>query len=180
MRVAFYAPLKPPQHPVPSGDRRIARLLLEALRRGGHEPIVASRFRSREPVGDPMRQARLAEMGQKLAMRLLRQWRGPKPDAWLTYHLYYKAPDWIGPLLAEYWDIPYLAAEASFAPKRAGSPWDIGHRAVGEALRRAAAVLCLNPNDKPCLEPLAAGRLHDLQPAAPGRACRSEIGRAHV
>lgn len=164
MRVAFYAPLKPPQHPVPSGDRRIARLLLEALRRGGHEPIVASRFRSREPAGDPVRQARLAELGQKLALRLLRQWRGPKPDVWLTYHLYYKAPDWIGPLLAEYWDIPYLAAEASFAPKRAGGPWDIGHRAVGEAVRRAAAVLCLNPNDKACLEPLAAGRLHDLPP----------------
>ena len=25
MRVAFYAPLKPPDHPVPSGDRRVAR-----------------------------------------------------------------------------------------------------------------------------------------------------------
>src|SRR5258705_179814 len=30
MRIAFYAPLKPPSHPVPSGDRRIARLLLQA------------------------------------------------------------------------------------------------------------------------------------------------------
>ena len=26
MRIAFYAPLKPPDHPMPSGDRRIAQL----------------------------------------------------------------------------------------------------------------------------------------------------------
>lgn len=164
MRVAFYAPMKPPAHPVPSGDRRIARLLLEALRLGGHEAVVASTFRSREPLGCSTRQARLAELGQKLALRLLRQWRGPLPDAWLTYHLYYKAPDWLGPLASAAWGIPYLVAEASYAPKRAGGPWDSGHRAVAAAVRQAAAVLCLNPNDKTCLAPLAPGRLHDLPP----------------
>jgi len=36
MRLAFYAPLKPPDHPVPSGDRRISRLLIQALERAGH------------------------------------------------------------------------------------------------------------------------------------------------
>lgn len=164
MRVVFYAPMKPPQHPVPSGDRRIARLLLEALRLAGHDPVIASRFRSREPKGDITRQARLAELGQKLALRLVNQWHGPKPDAWLTYHLYYKAPDWIGPLVAEAWGIPYLVVEASYAPKRAGGPWAMGHNAVAEAVRRAAAVICLNPNDKACLEPLAPGRLCDLSP----------------
>ncbi len=164
MRIAFYAPMKPPQHPVPSGDRRIARLLMEAMRLAGHEPVVASTFRSRESKGNITRQVRLAELGQKLALRLVKQWRGPKPDVWLTYHLYYKAPDWIGPLAAEAWGIPYLAAEASYAPKRAGGPWDMGHRAVAAAVQSAAAVLCLNPNDKACLEPLAAGRLRDLPP----------------
>ena len=164
MRVAFYAPMKPPQHPVPSGDRRIARLLVAALRLGGHEAVLASIFRSRDPTGDVMRQARLAELGQKLALRLVRHWRGPTPDVWLTYHLYYKAPDWIGPLAAEAWGIPYVVAEASYAPKRAGGPWDISHRAIEAAVRRAAAVICLNPNDKACLEPLAGGRLRDLPP----------------
>ena len=76
-RVAFYAPMKPPQHPVPSGDRRIARLLVAALRLGGHEAVLASIFRSRDPTGDVMRQARLAELGQKLALRLVRHWRSP-------------------------------------------------------------------------------------------------------
>ncbi len=31
MRVAFYAPLKWPDHPVPSGDRQIARALLRPM-----------------------------------------------------------------------------------------------------------------------------------------------------
>ena len=34
MRLAFYAPMKPPGHPVPSGDRRMARLLIQAWGRG--------------------------------------------------------------------------------------------------------------------------------------------------
>ena len=37
MRVAFYSPLKPPDHPVPSGDRRMARLLIQALELAGNE-----------------------------------------------------------------------------------------------------------------------------------------------
>ena len=59
MKVAFYAPLKPPDHPVPSGDRQLARALLQALRAGGHETFVASRFRSYDGAGDAARQARL-------------------------------------------------------------------------------------------------------------------------
>ena len=37
MRVAFYAPMKAPTHPAPSGDRRMARLLMAALTVAGHE-----------------------------------------------------------------------------------------------------------------------------------------------
>ena len=63
MRIAFYAPLKPPDHPVPSGDRRVAGLLLDALRLAGHRPFVASRLRIYDGHGDPARQARLAAIG---------------------------------------------------------------------------------------------------------------------
>ena len=51
MRVAFYAPLKPPDHAVPSGDRRMARLLMAALERAGHRVILASRLRAFEGHG---------------------------------------------------------------------------------------------------------------------------------
>jgi len=46
MKIAFYAPLKSPDHPVPSGDRLMARMLIAALRIGGHEVAIASDLRS--------------------------------------------------------------------------------------------------------------------------------------
>jgi glycosyltransferase involved in cell wall biosynthesis len=159
MRIAFYAPLKPPDHPVPSGDRRIAQLLFRALREAGHEPTLACRFRSFEGRGDPARQARLAVAGRKLAERLVRRCRtrpGTAPELWFTYHLYHKAPDWLGPPVAAALGIPYVVAEASFAPKRAGGRWDAGHRAAGQAIRQAAAVIGLNPADRDCVLPLLA------------------------
>ena len=155
MRVAFYAPLKPPDHPVPSGDRRMARLLIEALELAGHEVEVAARLRAWHGVPDAARQARIAVLGEALAGRLLRRYRArpalARPNVWLTYHLYYKAPDWIGPGVAEALGIPYLLAEASLANKRAGGPWALGHEATRAALDRAAAVISLNPDDVECL-----------------------------
>jgi glycosyltransferase involved in cell wall biosynthesis len=157
MRVAFYAPLKPPDHPVPSGDRCVAQLFLEALRLAGHEPFLASRLRTHDLAGDPQRQARLRAVGAGIAGRLLRRWRAHParaPDLWFTYHLYYKAPDWVGPRVSAALGIPYVVAEASCAAKRAGGPWQIGHRAVEEALRRADLVLGLNLADQDGVLPL--------------------------
>ncbi len=130
-------------------------MLIRALELAGHRVALASRFCSRDGGGDPARQARLESLGEGLAERLLRRYRaGPatvRPEAWLTYHLYYKAPDWLGPAVARGLGIPYLAAEASVAPKRAGGPWDLGHRATLEALEAASLVIALNPADLPCL-----------------------------
>ncbi len=159
MRIAFYAPLKPPDHPVPSGDRRVAQLFLAALRRAGHEVALASRFRSFEGRGDQRRQARLAALGRKLAERILRRCRtAPEsaPDLWFTYHIYHKAPDWLGPRVAGALGIAYVVAEASFAPKRASGAWDAGHRAAEHAIGRADAVIGLNPTDRDCVLPLLA------------------------
>ena len=50
--------------------------------------------------------------------------------------------------------IPYVVAEASFAPKRAGGPWALGHNAVEQALRSADHVLALNADDQACVTPL--------------------------
>src|ERR1051325_2485204 len=157
MRIAFYAPLKQADHPVPSGDREIARLLLAALRRAGHEPFVASRMRSFDGAGDAEHQARIAALSQRTAERLLRRWlEQPEaaPELWFTYHLYYKAPDWLGPPVSAALGIPYVVAEASYAAKRATGPWADGHRAVERALRRADAVIGLNSADRDGVLPL--------------------------
>jgi glycosyltransferase involved in cell wall biosynthesis len=159
MRIAFYAPLKPPDHKTPSGDRRLARLFLDALRLAGHEPFIALRLRSFDPAGDELRQARLAARGSEIAGRLIARWRA-RPDIaprlWFTYHLYYKAPDWLGPAISAALGIPYVVAEASFAGKRAGGAWDIGDRAVAAALRQADRVIGLNSADRAGVLPLLA------------------------
>jgi len=150
MKIAFYAPMKPPGHPVPSGDRRMARLLIEALRRGGHEVRLASRLRSWDPGLDPARPARIAALGGRIAGRLVRRWRAApdgRPDLWFTYHLYHKAPDWLGPPVAAALGIPYVAAEASHAPRRAEGPWAAGHRAAEAAIRQAAALVTFSDRD---------------------------------
>lgn len=159
MRIAFYAPLKPPDHPVPSGDRRMAQLFVAALRKAGHQPFLASHFRSFEGRGDPCRQARLAALGGRLAERSLRRWRAAPataPELWFTYHLYHKAPDWLGPRISEALGIPYVAAEASFAPKQKNGLWGAGHHAVEAAIGRADRVIGLNPADRDCVWPLLA------------------------
>jgi len=159
MRIAFYAPLKPPDHPVPSGDRRIARLFLRALRRAGHQPFVASRLRSYDGAGEPLQQARLAGRARRSAEHLIEVWRRrpeTAPELWFTYHLYYKAPDYLGPAVSAALGIPYVIAEASFAAKRASGDWAPGHRAVEAALRQADRVIGLNSADREGVLPVLA------------------------
>src|SRR5512147_511614 len=168
-RVLFFAPLKAPDHPTPSGDRTMGRLLMRALRRAGFEVELASRLRTR--LSAPSLSAQYAKRDKSFAVadRLIARARAlPKakrPRAFFTYHLYYKAVDWIGPRVAAALDIPYLVAEASHAPKRATDDWAFNHAGAEAAIKAADAILCLNPADKECLA-LATGkrRLIDLPP----------------
>lgn len=164
MRIAFYAPLKSPTHAVPSGDRRVGRLFIAALEAAGHEVSIVSTLRAYEPNGDHERQARIRTEGMVAASALVDQWRSgsdaKSPDLWFTYHVYYKAPDWIGPAVCEALSIPYVIAEASYAPKRAAGPWASGHTAAGKAIRAASLVLCATRSDLGCVRPVAASEAH--------------------
>jgi glycosyltransferase involved in cell wall biosynthesis len=160
MRIAFYAPLKPPTHATPSGDRKVAGLLMEALLRAGQRVELVSTFRSFDGDGDAERQIALKAQGEALAQRLAAQWRdlprGQRPDLWFTYHLYYKAPDWLGPTVTSTLGIPYVVAEPSFAPKRAGGAWTLGHEATEAGIRRADLVICPTHDDVAGVERLTA------------------------
>jgi hypothetical protein len=115
MRIAFYAPMKPPDYPSPSGDRRMARAFLAAFEQAGHEPIVASRLRTWQGEADAAGLAQLeADAEREAETRLAAYAAAPAsaPALWFTYHLYYKAPDWIGPRVATALSIPYVVAEA--------------------------------------------------------------------
>ncbi len=165
MHIAFYAPLKPPTHPTPSGDRRMARLLIRAWEISGHRVELASRFRAYDR-GDEHRQIRLKDLGERLAARLIRHYRtrpvAQRPDVWFTYHMYHKAPDWLGPRVCEALDIPYIVAEASYAPKHADGPWNINHKSVAAAIARADLLIGFNPDDAPCLRPFVKPSAHDI------------------
>ena len=78
--------------------------------------------------------------------------------------------------------IPYLLAEASFAPKQPGGAWALGHAATERAIRAADVVLALTAFDAECLAPLVAApaelrRLPPFVDPAPGRTARQERER---
>lgn len=181
MRIAFYAPMKAPDHPVPSGDRTIARGFIAALTTAGHQVRVVSTFTSRDPVGD--RQPVIAKTAAPIADTLTRELAG-NVDLWFTYHLFHKAPDHLGPPVSDNLGLPYVVAEASYAPKQANGPWAVGHAAVAAALHQAAAVITLNPDDEACVRPLLSdpGRLVHLPPflATDALPRRNPTARRHL
>src|SRR5205809_342668 len=104
MRIAFYAPLISPTHAVPSCDRCVGRLLIDALERAGHEVELASTLRTYEAAGGTARQSGLRDQSAAIASGLLARWNGAgrdeRPDIWFTYHVYHKAPNWLGPAIS--------------------------------------------------------------------------------
>ncbi len=122
--IAFYAPLKSPHHPVPSGERQMARNLMQLLTRDGVAPTLVSELRSFDKHGDGAAQAALlaqaeVEIPALIALGLAEGW-----SLWATYHSYYKAPDLLGPAVSAALGIPYVSFEATRANKRLGGPWD--------------------------------------------------------
>ncbi|MEE1610126.1 glycosyltransferase family 4 protein [Microvirga sp. CF3016] len=154
--VAFYAPLKSPSHPLPSGDRTMARLLMKALDRAGYAPFLASELRTFDKAGDRQLQESLRQQALQEADLLITRCRAlpdeMRPCLWFTYHVYYKAPDWIGPRVADALGIPYAVAEGSRAAKRAQGLWALGHEGAEAALDRADAVFVMTAHDRESLE----------------------------
>jgi glycosyltransferase involved in cell wall biosynthesis len=160
----------------------MARALLAALSAAGQPVELASRLRSYERDGDRARQRRIRALGERTAVRLLQHYRARPPAARLTYHPYHNSPDWLGPGITEALGIPYLLAEASFAPKQAEGPWAEGHAAAEHAIRRADVVLVMTAQDAPCLAPLVEppAELRPLPPfldPAPFAAARAARAR---
>lgn len=149
MRIAFYAPLKSPNHPVVSGDRQMARMLVKALEHGGHSVELASelRFYLRQP--EPKSFDALKIEAQEEAARLTKLWhRDGKPDLWFSYHPYYKAPDLIGPELTSAFAVPYLTAEASYSRRRNAGLWADTQALVVRAIEQAALNICFTQRDR--------------------------------
>ena len=149
LTIAFYAPLKAPDHPVPSGDRLMARMLVAALGAAGHRVQVVSDLRAYR--GDPQDQAGWAALqvaaGAERA-RIAAVWRGGAPDLWFCYHPYYKAPDLLGPPLTTAFGVPYVTCEASYSQRRNVGIWAAMQAVMLEGVRGARLNLCLTARDQ--------------------------------
>jgi glycosyltransferase involved in cell wall biosynthesis len=134
----------------------MARLLLKALRKAGFAPEIASRLRTHDKQGDGDFQERVRQESFAEAERLIAHYRSltasRRPALWFTYHVYYKAPDWIGPRVADALGIPYAIAEGSRATKRADGPWALGHVGAERALDRANLIFGMTANDRSGLQ----------------------------
>ncbi|MHC8509858.1 MAG: glycosyltransferase family 4 protein [Rhodospirillales bacterium] len=192
MRIWMHFPMKPLHHPRPSGDVVVARLLRNALRAGGHVAHTAHPFTSYDNTGDPARQANIKEQADSILAGLIETaGRGNLPDAWFTYHLYHKAPDFLGPGFCNAFNIPYAVAEASRAMKQQGGPWARGYAACDIALARADVVFNINPADAAGVRPVMRADAAmvtlppfvDMAPYAKARAerdaSRAALARAH-
>lgn len=151
LRLAFYAPLKSPQHAVPSGDREVARGLIKAFETLGAKVTLASTLRSREGKGDPAQQVTLMAEAAQHIPSLIQQGREESWQAWVTYHNYYKAPDLLGPAVAKALHIPYLQIESTRARKRLSGPWAGFAQAAEDAADAADVIFYVTTRDAQAL-----------------------------
>ncbi len=114
MKICFYAPFKPLDHPNPSGDLIIGRGLYDFLSGRGHRLKVASPLRCRWIYAKPWKWVDVFRQLRQCG-KLVEQF---SPDLWLTYHSYYKAPDVLGPHAAGRKDIPYVIFQGIYSTKR--------------------------------------------------------------
>ncbi len=149
LRIAFYAPLKAPGHPVPSGDRLMARMLIACLGQAGHEVAVASELRAslRNPE-DTAGWTALQVAAEAECGRIAKDWSSGVPDLWFSYHPYYKAPDLIGPILAVEYGLPFVTCEASYSARRNIGIWTDMQARMLAMVKGAALNLCLTERDR--------------------------------
>lgn len=167
MRATFYSPMTEADALAPSGTERMCALLQQALHAAGCDVARPSLPRTYEGRGDAEKQLALKAASERAAEAYLEgvwQKRVAQPDLWFSYHVYYKSPDWIGPTVAHMLGIPYVVAEGSYAPKRAGGPWSLGHDGATAALGAADRLFAMTTFDRVCLDRIALGRVRDLKP----------------
>ena len=148
--VAFYAPLKSPDHPLPSGDRTMARLLLKALGEAGFAPELASELRTLDRGGDAAfqddvrgssRSPRPIALDRALIERLRRQ-TAAAPLVHLSCLLQGAGLDRPARRRRARAS-PMSLPKAPRAGKRARGAWARGHAGAEAALDRADAIFVM-------------------------------------
>src|SRR5260370_40431069 len=102
MRVLLHTPLKPPDSPLASGDREMARGLARLLRRLGHRVVVPALSRVPAGIAKPEVHLALERRARLQAARLIAGWRAPPPpppeplDLLFAHHCLHPQPRLLG------------------------------------------------------------------------------------
>lgn len=148
-RIAFYAPLKPPDHPIASGDRQMARMLMAALERSGQDVFLASRYiaYSKRHAAEHLQASKQGAL--KEAERLLAEWAatGGAPQVWFCYHPYDKSPDWLGMAVCERLGIPMITAEPCKTGQGPNGEWLPWRAEAQRGISMAAMNIVMTPSD---------------------------------
>lgn len=114
MKIAYYMPFKPLGHTNPSGDLVFGTEIHNHLNQTGHNCTLVSRLRCRWIYLQPIKLLRLLLERHRVMVELGQN----RPDIWLSYHCYYKAPDLLGPYCARKLGIPYVIFQGIYSTKR--------------------------------------------------------------
>jgi len=114
MKIAYYMPFKPMGHKNPSGDLVTGTELFNHLSEKKYSIELASRLRCRWIYYRP--QIWPQYIAEK--RRIIKKYQDRKPDIWLSYHSYYKAPDLLGSSCSRALDTPYVIFQGIYSTKR--------------------------------------------------------------
>lgn len=114
LKIAYYMPFKPMGHENPSGDLITGTEIYNYLASRNHTINLVSKLRCRWIYYQPYKWISLL----KERHRLVKQFSMNKPDLWLSYHSYYKAPDLLGAFCCKQLNIPYVIFQGIYSTKR--------------------------------------------------------------
>ena len=114
LRILFYTPFKPLNHPNPSGDLVTAKGIFDFLVKQEHRVLRASDLRCRWIYWKPWLWPELFREKRRIVQELHKA----PVDLWFTYHSYYKAPDLLGPAVCGELNIPYVLFQGIYSTKR--------------------------------------------------------------
>jgi len=114
MNIAYYMPFKPMGHKNPSGDLITGTELHNHLSEKNHSIELVSRLRCRWIYYRPGLWFQFLAEKRRIAKKYSKK----KPDIWLSYHSYYKAPDLLGAYCSRKLGIPYVIFQGIYSTKR--------------------------------------------------------------
>ena len=114
MDIAYYMPFMPFGHKNPSGDLVTGTELFNYLAGKEYAIELVSELRCRWIYYQPQVWHRYLDEKR----RILKKYQDKKPDVWLSYHSYYKAPDLLGSSCSKALDIPYVIFQGIYSTKR--------------------------------------------------------------